>query len=109
MAPISRYPNCARPPTAAVTRWRGPWHRPCQKIIALRSLCYRPRTESRRSRRGFGQLRKAGRGIGTVEPANEENAVVKWDDEAERESRNRRSRRFSLRRVLKVAIHSFGE
>jgi hypothetical protein len=35
----------------------------------------------RRSRRGFGQLRKADGEFGTVEQANEEDAIVKWDDD----------------------------
>ena len=45
------------------------------------TVCHWRGTKSRRSRRGFGRLRNTDRGLGTVERTNEEDAIVKWDDD----------------------------
>ena len=79
--PINRSPNCTSSPAALVISGRNGGLRPRPEATACRALCDRPGTASRRSVEGLGNFGKPTGEFSTVEQANEDDVIVKWDDD----------------------------
>ena len=82
MAPKSRHPNCVKLPNhpshaleRSLTQTEPRDHRSRSPLPPARNLSPGDRVE------GLGNFGKPTGEIGTVERANEEDAVVKWDDD----------------------------